>query len=218
MGKLFYDLIVELHIREGFSQVLYQNAELFNFPMTRINYDRMREHFLRVFVYKEDTDRVEDFWNDDSIAVFIGNGHRPSMNHMEYRVFTKKGVRWIDQVTMYAANEGVRGGLMVLLRDVTDAKGERMDDLTEEDRKLHDLIGFPDIYAFYKNAEELLRKYPEKKFVLINTDINNFKLYEAIYGKEKAQKLLVMVATELKKMLTKTIGTVAYLGEDYFTC
>lgn len=218
MEKLFYDLIVELHIREGFSQVLYQNHELFDFPMTRVNYDRMREHFLRVFVYKEDTDRVEDFWNDDSIEVFIGNGHRPSMSHMEYRISTKKGVRWVDQVVFYAANEGVRGGLVVMLRDITDAKGERMDDLTEEDRKLHDLIGLPDIYAFYKNAEELLKKHPEKKFVLINSDINNFKLYEAIYGKERAEALLQMVADALKQMLTKTIGTVGYLGDDYFTC
>ena len=32
--KLFYDMITELHIREGFAQITYQNPALFAFPTT----------------------------------------------------------------------------------------------------------------------------------------------------------------------------------------
>ena len=56
--KLFYDMITELHIREGFAQITYQNPALFAFPTTPFGYYEAREHFLRQEVYGEDADRV----------------------------------------------------------------------------------------------------------------------------------------------------------------
>ena len=47
MEKLFYDMITELHIREGFAQITYQNPALFAFPTTPFSYYEAREHFLR---------------------------------------------------------------------------------------------------------------------------------------------------------------------------
>lgn len=218
MEKLFYDMITELHIREGFAQITYQNPALFAFPTTPFGYYEAREHFLRQEVYGEDTDRVENFWNGDKVRTFLGNGSRPAMQKIEFRMHTKKGLRWVEQVAFFASDEGRQGGLMVLLRDITDAKGERMDALNEKDRAQREKIGLPDIFAFYQNAEALLAQYPENKFLLFTTDINNFKLYEAIYGEEKSEALLMMAADELKKQLQTTLGTAGYLGDDYFCC
>lgn len=218
MEKLFYDMITELHIREGFAQITYQNPALFAFPTTPFGYYEAREHFLRQEVYGDDTDRVENFWNGDKVRTFLGNGSRPAMQKIEFRMHTKKGLRWVEQVAFFASDEGRQGGLMVLLRDITDAKGERMDALNEKDRLQREKIGLPDIFTFYQNAEALLAQYPEKKFLLFTTDINNFKLYEAIYGEEKSEALLMMAADELKKQLRTTLGTAGYLGDDYFCC
>ena len=218
MEKLFYDMITELHIREGFAQITYQNPALFAFPTTPFGYYEAREHFLRQEVYGEDADRVENFWNGDKVRTFLGNGSRPAMQKIEFRMHTKKGLRWVEQVAFFASDEGRQGGLMVLLRDITDAKGERMDALNEKDRLQREKIGLPDIFTFYQNAEALLAQYPEKKFLLFTTDINNFKLYEAIYGEEKSEALLMMAADELKKQLQTTLGTAGYLGDDYFCC
>lgn len=218
MEKLFYDMITELHIREGFAQITYQNPALFAFPTTPFGYYEAREHFLRQEVYGEDTDRVENFWNGDKVRTFLGNGSRPAMQKIEFRMHTKKGLRWVEQVAFFASDEGRQGGLMVLLRDITDAKGERMDVLNEKERLQREKVGLPDIFTFYQNAEALLAQYPEKKFLLFTTDINNFKLYEAIYGEEKSEALLMMVADELKKQLRTTLGTAGYLGDDYFCC
>ena len=218
MEKLFYDMITELHIREGFAQITYQNPALFAFPTTPFSYYEAREHFLRQEVYGEDTDRVENFWNGDKVRTFLGNGSRPAMQKIEFRMHTKKGLRWVEQVAFFASDEGRQGGLMVLLRDITDAKGERMDALNEKERLQREKVGLPDIFTFYQNAEALLAQYPEKKFLLFTTDINNFKLYEAIYGEEKSEALLMMVADELKKQLRTTLGTASYLGDDYFCC
>lgn len=218
MEKLFYDMITELHIREGFAQITYQNPALFAFPTTPFGYYEAREHFLRQEVYGEDTDRVENFWNGDKVRTFLGNGSRPAMQKIEFRMHTKKGLRWVEQVAFFASDEGRQGGLMVLLRDITDAKGERMDALNEKDRLQREKVGLPDIFTFYQNAEALLTQYPENKFLLFTTDINNFKLYEAIYGEEKSQALLMKVADELKKQLRTTLGTAGYLGDDYFCC
>ncbi len=218
MEKLFYDMITELHIREGFAQITYQNPALFAFPTTPIGYYEAREHFLRQEVYGEDADRVENFWNGDKVRTFLGNGSRPAMQKIAFRMHTQQGRRWVEQVAFFASDEGRQGGLMVLLRDITDAKGERMDALNEKDRLQREKIGLPDIFTFYQNAEALLAQYPEKKFLLFTTDINNFKLYEAIYGEEKSEALLMMAADELKKQLQTTLGTAGYLGDDYFCC
>lgn len=218
MEKLFYDMITELHIRDGFAQITYQNPALFAFPTTPFGYYEAREHFLRQEVYGEDAERVESFWNGNTVRTFLGNGNRPAMQKIEFRMHTKKGLRWVEQVAFFASDEGRQGGLMVLLRDITDAKGERMDALDEKERSQREKIGLPDIFTFYQNAEALLMQYPEKKFLLFTTDINNFKLYEAIYGEERSQALLMMVADELKKQLRTTLGTAAYLGDDYFCC
>lgn len=218
MEKLFYDMITELHIREGFAQITYQNPSLFDFPMTPCDYYEAREHFLRQEVYGEDANRVENFWNGDRVRTFVGNGSRPSMRKIEFRMHTKKGLRWVEQVAFFASDEGRQGGLMVALRDITDAKGERMDALNAKDRAQRTMVGLPDIFTFYKRAEALLAQYPHHKFLLFTTDINNFKLYEAIYGEEKSRALLMMVADELKKRLRTTLGTAGYLGDDYFCC
>ena len=211
-------MITELHIREGFAQITYQNPALFAFPTTPFGYYEAREHFLRQEVYGEDADRVENFWNGDKVRTFLGNGSRPAMQKIEFRMHTKKGLRWVEQVAFFASDEGRQGGLMVLLRDITDAKGERMDTLNEKERLQREKVGLPDIFTFYQNAEALLAQYPEKKFLLFTTDINNFKLYEAIYGEAKSEALLMMAADELKKQLRTTLGTAGYLGDDYFCC
>lgn len=169
-------------------------------------------------MYGEDADRVENFWNGDKVRTFLGNGSRPAMQKIEFRMHTKKGLRWVEQVAFFASDEGRQGGLMVLLRDITDAKGERMDALNEKERLQREKVGLPDIFTFYQNAEALLAQYPEKKFLLFTTDINNFKLYEAIYGEAKSEALLMMAADELKKQLRTTLGTAGYLGDDYFCC
>ena len=218
MEKLFYDMITELHIREGFVQITYQNPTLFDFPMRPFNYYEALEHFLRQEVYGEDANRVENFWSGDKVQTFVGNGSRPTMRKIEFRMHTKKGFRWVEQLAFFASDEGRQGGLMVMLRDITDAKGERMDALNAKDRAQREMVGLPDIFTFYKRAEALLAQYPNHKFLLFTTDIKNFKLYEAIYGEEKSRALLMMVADELKEQLRTALGTAGYLGDDSFCC
>ncbi len=218
MEKLFYDMITELHIREGFVQITYQNPSLFDLPMRPFDYYEAREHFLRQEVYGEDANRVENFWSGDKVQTFVGNGSRPAMRKIEFRMHTKKGFRWVEQVAFFASDEGRQGGLMVMLRDITDAKGERMDALNAKDRAQREMVGLPDIFTFYKRAEALLAQHPNHKFLLFTTDIKNFKLYEAIYGEEKSRALLMMVADELKEQLRTALGTAGYLGDDSFCC
>ena len=140
------------------------------------------------------------------------------MRKIEFRMHTKKGFRWVEQLAFFASDEGRQGGLMVMLRDITDAKGERMDALNAKDRAQREMVGLPDIFTFYQRAEALLAQYPNHKFLLFTTDIKNFKLYEAIYGEEKSRALLMMVADELKEQLRTALGTAGYLGDDSFCC
>ena len=215
--NLFYDLIAEFHIRDGFAQVLYQNPAFFEFPTTRLNFLEAREHFLRTNVARDDIDRVDNYWSEEAVRDFIGNGQRPMIRHFCYCLSSKKGYRKMEQTVLCASDEGKQGGLMVMLRDISEEKDERLQQLDAEDSRLRTLVGLPRIEDFYVNAEKLLHTYPERRFLLVNTDINHYKLFEAIHGQEKAEKMLMMVAEDIKGLLRTHIGTAAYLGDDYFT-
>lgn len=217
LEKLFYDLIAEFHIRDGFARVLYQNPALFAFSTDRLDFREAREHFLRNSVASEDIDRVDNYWSEAAVRDFIGNGQRPMFRRFTYSLHTKKGYRRMQQIVFYAADEGKEGGLMVMLRDISEENDPRLLELNARDARMRRLIGLPDVETFYKNAEELLHRFPDRRFLMVNTDINYYKLYEAIYGREKAEEMLLQVAQDIKDTVKDNVGTAAYLGDDYFS-
>ena len=59
-----------------------------------------------------------------------------------------------------------------------------------------------DIYnktKFFSTMQEMLRKYPDRQFILIRMDIQKFQLVNSFYGVEEGDKLLKYIADYLKK-------------------
>ena len=56
----------------------------------------------------------------------------------------------------------------------------------------HDrLTGLYNRESFFKKAEEIIRKNPQKKRYMVCTNIKNFKLANDLFGKEMGDKVLV---------------------------
>jgi len=70
--------------------------------------------------------------------------------------------------------------------------------------------------SFYRKAEELIRERRDIHYCLIAIDIEHFKLFNELYGRDAGDAFLFGIARNLKKA-EKTFGGIAgYFGEDNF--
>lgn len=70
--------------------------------------------------------------------------------------------------------------------------------------------------TFFDEAEECLKACASDMCCMMAIDIEHFRLYNKIHGREEGDALLKMVAEELKRFQEKHGGVVGYLGGDNF--
>ncbi len=68
---------------------------------------------------------------------------------------------------------------------------------------------------FYEQATEYLKAHQEEDFLIICSDIKNFKLLNEVFGAETGDTILIRIAEELRK---RTVSGEIYgrLGDDHF--
>ena len=80
--------------------------------------------------------------------------------------------------------------------------------LEERYAATHDfLTGLYNREYFYKQAERCLRLHPEDRYLMICSDIRNFKMINEIFGTEAADKLLIDMADAIR---SQTVGGEVY--------
>ena len=80
--------------------------------------------------------------------------------------------------------------------------------LQERYAATHDfLTGLYNREYFYKQAERCLRLHPDERYLMICSDIRNFKMINDIFGREAADRLLIDMA---QAMRTQAIGGEVY--------
>ena len=75
--------------------------------------------------------------------------------------------------------------------------------------------GLLNMTSFMKNADELIRKNPDKSYVIFQGDINRFKVVNNLYGFNTGNEVLKVVANTLKNAVAKE-GLCARLGGGTF--
>ena len=80
-----------------------------------------------------------------------------------------------------------------------------------------DLTGLYTRQAFYHHASEVLSKYPDTRFDLLISDIENFKLINRKYGEKTGDELLRQTGAYLKRSESEKVIMGRY-GGDQFVC
>lgn len=70
---------------------------------------------------------------------------------------------------------------------------------------------------FYRKVEETLRQYPTGTYALICSDVENFKLYNDLFGMAAGDELLKQIAVQLNEMVGGK-GICGRQGADRFMC
>ena len=98
-------------------------------------------------------------------------------------------------------------------------------DKTEDTRKLekehykasHDaLTGLYSKDYFYECILNMQKEYPEKQYLIVTLDIRDFKLINDIFGYDRGNELLILLANKLKESLPVEDSICARLVSDHF--
>lgn len=79
------------------------------------------------------------------------------------------------------------------------------------------LTGLLNKEFFYRKVEETLRQYPTGTYALICSDVENFKLYNDLFGMAAGDKLLKQIAVQLNE-IAGAQGICGRQGADRFMC
>ena len=70
--------------------------------------------------------------------------------------------------------------------------------------------------SFYRKADACLKEDTETKYCLLAIDIEHFKLFNELYGRDAGDQLLFDIASQLKRSEKELGGIAGYFGEDNF--
>ena len=82
--------------------------------------------------------------------------------------------------------------------------------------ELNPLTGLYYNRAFFKKADKYLKGVEPRTYSFVAIDIEHFRLFNKLYGREAGDELLVYIAECLKKIQREHGGIAGYLGGDNF--
>ncbi len=134
-----------------------------------------------------------------------------------YRAQLKnKNYRWIQVHLRKLRENGSQTIYIASFMDV-DAETKSVQELIF--RADHDsLTGIYNRDGFYRLTREMLVKHPKEEFVLLRWNIERFKLYNIIFGREAGDDILKRAAKYIKRNLpeTSTLGRIE--GDHFVAC
>ena len=138
----------------------------------------------------------------------------------------------INQKELSIEVDGYQHIFEVVFKDIVDQEWKHngcyylFHDVTEERRLLakqqylatHDTL--TDVFTrnhFLAESERLMKAHPHEKFIIVCSDIRNFKTINDVYGEEVGDKILITLANRLK-MQYKEPSVYGRIAGDSFGC
>ena len=88
--------------------------------------------------------------------------------------------------------------------------------MAQKTKEINILTGLPNNYKFYAMAEEFLQDKESGEYCIIAIDLEHFRLFNKIYGREQGDLLLKEVADCLKDICESYGEFAGYMGGDNF--
>ena len=82
--------------------------------------------------------------------------------------------------------------------------------------KINELTGLYNENAFFEEVERFLQKADEKNYCMMAIDVEHFRLYNQLHGREEGDNLLKFIADMLRTYRIAQGGVIGYLGGDNF--
>lgn len=90
--------------------------------------------------------------------------------------------------------------------------------IMNDDLSKDSLTGLLNFQGFLIEARKKINKYPDITYFLIDFDVDSFSRYDALWGNEQGDMLLVTIAKILKQFTLKEYDICARVKSDHFLC
>ena len=90
------------------------------------------------------------------------------------------------------------------------------EDVLQTYTKIDSLTGLYFNHSFFRKADEKLSELENDTYCLVATDIEHFRLFNKIYGREAGDKLLIHIADCVKNIQDRYDAIAGYMGGDNF--
>ena len=134
--------------------------------------------------------------------------------HNTYRVFTQdRRIKWIQATGhVYARNKDSVDYMATFL----DYTNQKENEINQQWKAEHDeLVNAYSRMAFYRKTAELLMKNSDKKYVIVATDIENFKVINELCGSAQGDRILQITADAFQDEV-RNDGISGRLYSDHF--
>ena len=140
------------------------------------------------------------------------NFYKPSLEDIIYRY-------WTVLVVIVVILVGVVVTYTLLNRKMTNLKVQKKEyDIMQKQLQQDELTGVYNKNHFYEIAKDMI-ELSDREMCIAMMDITNFKVFNELYGIENGDKLLIHIASELKKIVRQYDGIIARFNADhYYMC
>lgn len=148
-----------------------------------------------------------------SITCSIGMAYYPShgRNYMElYK---------LADAVLYETKRKGKNGFTVYREDFAreeSTQEEQENYVRRAYTEINPLTGLYYNRAFFRIADEYLKQIPKGTHMLVAVDVEHFKLFNSLYGREEGDQLLIFISSSLKQISQEQAGVAGYLGGDNF--
>lgn len=161
---------------------------------------------METVVYEKDIDKFRQFMKTDT------RGQEPI--HCTLRFVKKDGsILWLGLSARKESGKYRHSSYYTVFTDLTEEKNDmqKLQDQVEKDL----LTGIYNRRTFYKKTKQLIKNHPKEKYVIVQWNIDRFKVINALYGSQCGDEVLIACARLLHKYIGKH-GICGRLEADHF--
>jgi diguanylate cyclase (GGDEF)-like protein len=218
-----YDELIEIDIGSDRYKFVYNVADKYHIPVTEGVYSEFYRYAADHLVHPDNTGQYADVMNPDTILQRLAGEELRDTYEFQFRTTnTSGGWRWVDSVLLAGPLHGLPDGIIKCyifdIQNIKDREEGRTLVTRESSRILLDpLTGLKREKDYFYSVGEMLKAYPEKKWMMVVFDIEQFKMFNEWYGREAGDMVLARIGAGLRKDSKKTNGLAGYLGNDDFS-
>lgn len=211
-----FDELLELDLLQARIRFIRHTGGKYLAPMGEAPYEDALRYALEYMIHPSDRDAYLAFHEFSTLRERLDTSETPGILQARFRFkLIAGGWRWGNEVVVGGAANGAPDGVAYsFLFDDGDAESGQ-NGAGDSFAMRSELTGLRREDSFFTVGRRLLGKYPEGWCVLV-IDIEQFKLFNDWYGREKGDLLLAQVGATLNRVEQDTGGIACYFGQDDF--
>ena len=218
-----YDELIEIDLNTNRYKFVYNVADKYYLPVTEGLYSEFYKYAVDHLIHPDDAWLYAEVMNPDTLLQKLAAEELRDTCEFRFRSPDRKGDwRWIDQILLagplHGLPEGVVRSYIFDIQNIVDREAGLTLVTREESRILLDpLTGLKREKDYFRSAEEMLQGHPEKKWMMVVFDIEQFKMFNEWYGRDAGDMVLARIGSGLRKDAQNLNGLAGYLGNDDFS-